>query len=137
MKERHLYPKVSELFSEGYHLIYEYRLPDNSNREIDILCVSKNKCNPELIAIETKISDWKNVIRQAFIRLFYVDKSYIALPQKYAEKVEKERLLRHGIGLISVDGYAKILVDAKNSDKTLKWRREMLLNDIRNKLDYD
>lgn len=128
LKERELYPKISELFKNDYHIFFEYRIPDGSKREIDILCIRKQ--NPELIAIETKIKNWKKALNQAFTRLFYVDKSYIAIPKEYADKVDCKVLEMDGIGLISVDGSAEILKDAKRSERTLEWRREMLLKNV-------
>jgi hypothetical protein len=137
LRERELYPKISELFRNDYHIFFEYKIPDSSRREIDILCVKKQKRNPELIAIETKISNWKKVISQAFTRLFYVDKSYIAIPQEYVNKVDREILEMDGIGLISVEGSAEIVVEAKKSKRTFKWRREMLLNDVMRRMQYE
>jgi len=130
LREKELYPKISELFQDNYLIFFEYRIPDSSKREIDVLCVGKQKRDPELIAIETKIKNWRKALNQAFTRLFYVDKSYIAIPEKYADKVDTKILEIDGIGFISVDGSAEILIDAKKSERTLEWRREMLLKDV-------
>ena len=128
MREKSLYPKISELFKKDYDIIFEYKLPDNSGREIDILCLNKRK--PEIIAIETKIRDWRTALRQAFTRLFYVDRSYIALPEKYLSKIDKVLAKKYGIGVISVDGHAKIVQRAEKSSKVMKWRKEMIIKDI-------
>lgn len=135
MRESSLYQKIFDLFDGDYHIFLEYRVQDCSRREIDVLCVQKQKDNPEILAIEAKISNWKIGFRQAFSRLFYVDRSYIAICREYAKKVDCEILQKHGIGLISVDGSAKVIVNAERSDRTIEWRKEMLLNDIMNRLE--
>ncbi len=135
MRESSLYQKIFDLFNGDYHIFLEYRVQDCSRREIDVLCVQKQKDNPEILAIEAKISNWKIGFRQAFSRLFYVDRSYIAICREYAKKVDCEILQKNGIGLISVDGSAKVIVNAERSDRTIEWRKEMLLNDIMNRLE--
>ncbi len=129
MREGRLYPKISELFEEDYFVFYKYRIPDNSRREIDILCLKKYEY-PELIAIEVKIRDWKRALKQSFKRLFYVDKCYIALSKEYVERVDVSKVSKYGIGLISVDGCAKIVLEAEKSNRVLNWRKEMLLKDL-------
>jgi hypothetical protein len=134
MRESSLYQKIFELFSEDYHIFLEYRVQDCSRREIDVLCVQKQKANPEIQAIEAKISNWKIGFRQAFSRLFYVDRSYIAISHEHVNNVDCEILQKHGIGLISVDGSAKVIINAEWSDRTMEWRKEMLLKDIMKRL---
>jgi len=137
LRERELYPKVSELFARDYYVFFEYKPPDNSKREIDLLCVSKRKSNLELIAVEAKLNDWKRVLSQAFTRLFYVDKSYIAVPENTVNKIDIEILKRDGIGLISVDGHAKIILEARKSNKTFEWRKEMIIKDVFKRIQYE
>jgi hypothetical protein len=134
MRESSLYQKIFDLFNGDYHIFLEYRVQDCSRREIDVLCVQKQKDSPEILAIEAKINNWKIAFRQAFSRLFYVDRSYIAICREYVNKVDCEILQKHGIGLISVDGSAKVIVNAERSDRTMEWRKEMLLKDIMNRL---
>lgn len=128
-KEGRMYPKISELFEKDYYIFYNYTIPDNSKREIDLVCLEKSKCS-EIVAVEVKLKDWKNALRQSFKRLFYVDKCYIALPASYVERVDLDTIKKFGIGLISVDGKAEIIMKARKSDKVMSWRREMLLNDL-------
>lgn len=135
MKEGYLYQKILELFDKDYHVFLEYKIKDGSRREIDALCLQKQKGNPEMLAIEAKVGNWKAAFKQAFSRLFYVDRSYIALPFQYVERVNCNILKKHGVGLISVDGFAKVIIEAEKSDRTLAWRREMLLKDIRGRLE--
>jgi len=137
MRESSLYPIISELFSEDHHIFLEYGVQDCSRRAIDVLCVKKERVKPEILAIEAKISNWKIGFRQAFSRLFYVDRSYIAICCEYVNKVDCEILKKHGIGLITVDGSAKVIINAERSDKTMKRRKEMILQDIMKRLEYD
>jgi len=44
---------------------------------------------------------------------------------------------KHGIGLITVDGSAEVILDAERSDRTMKRRKEMILQDIMKRLGYD
>lgn len=134
MRESSLYPKLFDLFSDDYHIFLEYRVQDCSRREIDVLCVQKQKANPEILAIEAKISNWKIGFRQAFSRLFYVDRSYIAICREYINKVDCEILKKHGIGLISVDSSAEVIINAEWSDRTMEWRKEKILKDIMKRL---
>ena len=41
---------------------------------------------------------------------------------------------RSGIGLISVDGSAKVIINADRCDRTMERRKEMLLKDIMKRL---
>lgn len=132
MREKELYPKISELFQDSHHVFTQYRIPDNSWREIDVLCVRKRK--RELIAIEAKVRDWKKAVNQAFTRLFYVDESYIAIPHEHIPKVDRKILRTDGIGLISINSNAEILIEPTKSRITLDWRKEMLLDDIKGKI---
>lgn len=133
MKESKMYSKVSKLFEDDCYVFYNYVIPDNSRREIDVICLEKCAC-PEIIAVEVKVKDWKRALRQSFKRLFYVDRCYIAISTNYVKNVNLDKVNRHGIGLIAVDGYAEIVIEARKSDKILSWRREMLLNDLITKI---
>lgn len=134
MRESSLYPKLFDLFSDDYHIFLQYKLQDYSRREIDVLCVKKEKANLEIQAIEVKISNWKIGYRQAFSRLFYVDRSYLAISREHLNNVDCEIFKKHGIGLIAVDGSAEVILDAERSDRTMKRRKEMILQDILKRL---
>ena len=133
VKENKMYSKVSKLFEDDYYVFYNYVIPDNSRREIDVICLEKCAC-PEIIAVEVKVKDWRRALRQSFKRMFYVDRCYIALLADYIKDVDLDKVNRHGIGLIAVDGYAEIVMKAKKSDRIIGWRREMLLNDLITKI---
>lgn len=128
-----MYSKVSKLFEDNCYIFYNYIIPDKSRREIDMICLEK-RAYSEIIAVEVKVKDWKGALRQSFKRLFYVDRCYIALSANYVKYVNLDKINRHGIGLIAVDGYAEIMIEPRKSDKILSWRREMLLNDLVTKI---
>lgn len=54
------------------------------------------------VAVEAKISDWKNGIVQAQRYLLFSDYSYLALPEKNVKLVDLDLLKTVGIGLLSV-----------------------------------
>lgn len=58
---------------------------------------------PEIITIEVKISNWQRAIEQAARNRIFAHLSFVALPDKVAERIRTEALIRDlGIGLISV-----------------------------------
>lgn len=54
------------------------------------------------VAVEAKISDWKNGLVQAQRYLLFSDYSYLALPEKNIKLVDIELLKEVGIGLLSI-----------------------------------
>lgn len=70
------------------------------------------------IAVEAKISDWKNGLVQAQRYLLFSDYSYLALPQKNIQLVDIEILEKVGIGLLSIRDNAleEILVARKSCE---------------------
>lgn len=67
---------------------------------------------PEIITIEIKISKWQRAIEQAARNRIFAHLSFVALPEKVAQRVRTEALLVElGIGLISVseDGAAAVI----------------------------
>ena len=58
---------------------------------------------PEIVTIEIKVSNWQRAVEQAARNRIFAHMSFVALPEKVAERVRTEPLLqRLGIGLISV-----------------------------------
>lgn len=57
-----------------------------------------------IIAIESKVEDWKRAVQQASRNRIFATKSFVAFPCKTAERAMASPLLREsGIGIISVD----------------------------------
>lgn len=70
------------------------------------------------VAVEAKISDWKNGLIQAQRYLLFSDYSYLALPEKNIKLVDKELLKEKGIGLLSVkEKGVEEIVPAKKSQQ--------------------
>ncbi len=70
------------------------------------------------IAVEAKISDWKNGLVQAQRYLLFSDYSYLALPERNIKLVDIDLLMETGIGLLSVkDGELEEVIPAKKSDE--------------------
>ena len=64
-----------------------------------------------IVAIESKVEDWKRAVRQASRNRIFATKSFVALPCKTAQRVSSSPMFQElGIGIISVDdgGSAKI-----------------------------
>ena len=69
----------------------------------------------QIIAIEVKVKDWRRALQQATLYKLCANQVYIALWQKFLHRVNFEDLKELGIGVISVDGYARRIVEPKNS----------------------
>lgn len=56
----------------------------------------------KMISIEAKLYDWKNGFYQALRYKAYSHKSYLAISEEFAHRVDKDLLKKHNIGLIIV-----------------------------------
>jgi len=128
-----MYPVIASEFENKYIVEYDVKLLRSSKKIIDIVCLEKgypNKKNPELIAIEVKLKDWKRVIKQAFSRLFVADKVYIALYENAIPDslLENNAINNNNIGIISVNDEANIIVEAKESEFTMQNRKKYIID---------
>jgi hypothetical protein len=58
---------------------------------------------PEIVTIEVKVSDWRRAVEQAARNRIFAHRSYVALPQRTAERVRMEPLFAQlGLGLVGV-----------------------------------
>lgn len=85
------------------------------------------------VAVEAKISDWKNGLVQAQRYLLFSDYSYLALPEKNIKLVDLDLLKAVGIGLLSVrEGEVEEILPAQKSrecDYYLKYMHTSVLFD--------
>lgn len=85
------------------------------------------------VAVEAKISDWKNGLVQAQRYLLFSDYSYLALPEKNIKLVDLDLLKAVGIGLLSVkEGKVEEILPAQKSgecDYYLKYMHTSVLFD--------
>ncbi|MCK6462435.1 MAG: hypothetical protein L6Q29_01280 [Candidatus Pacebacteria bacterium] len=61
---------------------------------------SFNTKQTKFIAIEVKISDWKQGLYQAWRYYSFAEKSYLALYEDYAKNIEIDSFKKHNVGLI-------------------------------------
>ena len=58
---------------------------------------------PEIITVEVKVSNWQRALEQAARNRIFAHRSFVALPDKVAQRVRPEPLFQQlGIGLLSV-----------------------------------
>lgn len=72
----------------------------------------------EVICVEAKVHKWKDAINQATRNQIFSHRSYVAMPEKIAQRIKNECAFTHfGIGLLSVrdDSSVYILRSSKTS----------------------
>lgn len=139
MYEYELFVPIKHLFNNDY--IVEQEILIGSKR-IDIVCakpklqiVNGSSHFNEIVAVEVKIKEWRKALRQALVYQLSAKKVYIAMPHKYASKVQSKVLEKYGVGLISINnGNARIEKEARNSRYIIKSYQKALENAIINKL---
>jgi hypothetical protein len=84
-------------------------------KRIDLL-FWKRKQDPEIVAVELKLKDWRRAVWQAIQNRQIAKLSYIALPVSSMRPVDDRVLRSVGLGLIGVEGDgATIFLQAKRS----------------------
>jgi hypothetical protein len=139
MYEYELFIPIKHLFNNDYFV--EQEIPIGSKR-IDVVCakpklqiVSGSPHFNEIIAVEVKIKEWRRAVRQALVYQLSAKKVYVAMPHKYASKVQYRVLEKYGVGLISINnGNAQIEKEARNSHYIIRSYQKALENAIINKL---
>ena len=85
------------------------------------------------IAIEAKLTDWKNGLLQAQRYLLFSDYSYLALPEDNIKLVDFDLLKQSGVGLLAIkDGQLNEIVPAQKSKECeyyLKYMHTSILFD--------
>ncbi len=80
----------------------------------------KNRLAPtidEFYAIEAKLEDWRGGFFQALRYKNFAHKSFLALSSEYIHRVDKELLIEHNIGLISVSvNKTRIIINPKKNN---------------------
>ena len=112
---------------KNYQLHDEIRL---FSRPIDVVAKKKSK----IITIELKIRDWRRAIEQASLDLRVSNYSYVALPEAVIGRLDRRMYYEayiNGIGLISVDGNAKIIMKPERSEKIQPLLRRRFLKRLR------
>ncbi len=85
------------------------------------------------IAVEAKLSDWKNGIIQAQRYRLFSDYSYLVLPEENIRLVDMEKVKESGIGLLAVkEGSLTEIITAQRADECeyyLKYMHTSILFD--------
>ncbi len=82
----------------------------------------------EVVAIEAKKEAWKSATQQARRYQTYANKVYVALLEEFTHRVNKDRLLKNNIGLLSVN------MDKKKVKPLWKSRKRKAVNSVTNSL---
>lgn len=99
---RDLCSHVTDMWGHEARSAVEVRCHDQACMDI-LVSTQEDVLVGDLIAIETKLSDWNRVLAQAFLHKYCADYVFAALP---ASKINTERLTeaaRFNIGVIAVD----------------------------------
>jgi hypothetical protein len=125
MKETDLIgPLVKTYLNRGYKAYAEIQL---SSRWIDIFMI--NEETNETIAVELKLTQWKKAYKQAKIYQMVADYVFVGMPEEYIHRAidNKELFEEIGIGLLSINGKAKIALNAKKSEIVIQnIKRELI-----------
>ena len=81
----------------------------------------------QIIAIEAKLTRWREALSQAVEYRQYADRAYVALPEAAIPHAKRHRAEFEavGVGLLSVNGHVRTIVRAKPATDH-DWRREFL-----------
>lgn len=119
VSETELLWPVAECFGNEY--LYGIEVPFR-DRRIDLVATSKSgmhrnpSSRPEVYAIEAKISKWKRALAQALVYQLCADKAYVAIDHRHVPNGNIIQLFHNfGVGIISVDGEARTIIDARSS----------------------
>ena len=110
--------------SEGYRVEVEVPI---LGRRADLIGTS----DTALVAIELKLRDWREALRQAVAYQLAADRVFVAMPLEGATTAYRERwrFQAERVGLLAVDdrGNVRIPVPASPSPRLLPYLRERIL----------
>lgn len=76
----------------------------SSNSDIFSLSPIWREILPEIITIEAKVANWQKAVEQASRNRIFAHKSFVALPERVAQRVRSEPIFSQlGIGLLAVN----------------------------------
>jgi hypothetical protein len=77
---------------------------------------------PDIITIEAKVAHWQKAVTQAARNRIFAHRSFVALPQRVAERVKDEQQFRLlGLGLLAVAGDDVILLRDSRRHQPRVW----------------
>lgn len=101
--EQHLLTDMNNVFREVPFL----------QRHVDI--VGFEESLERIIAIEAKVKNWRDAVRQARTCMLFTDEVYIAIPDEFIHRVDLKVLGNLGIGLFSVGDDVTIELNTSQS----------------------
>ncbi|OJU09828.1 MAG: hypothetical protein BGN88_12535 [Clostridiales bacterium 43-6] len=93
----------------------------------DIVILSSNN---EVIAVEAKLSKWRNALHQAYRNKCFADKSYVLLPLETAETAAKYKVefKKRGIGICCIEENRVTIFEEAITDEPLQpWLRQIAI----------
>lgn len=88
---------------------------------------------PVVLAVEAKLTRWRDALRQAIAYRLYADESFVALPFQHARMALRsaDKFREAGIGLFILDGEAINLAIPAATSVDHDWRREFVVSRLR------
>lgn len=131
-------PRSNARRSINFLLHNGYLLQESDGKYIKSEISSKNEPIQKIIAIEAKLTDYRNGIIQARRYQYFADQSYLAILNTASKHIDTESLLLSGIGLILFDEATETLTILKPKkvhdsvqEKTYRlFARELMLNQL-------
>jgi len=125
-RESSLYGPILDLFGKTYHTFAEVPF---GRRSVDLVFAHSDF--NEITAVEVKISNWRQALRQAAINQLFADRSFVAIDDgSTASRVPQavEASFRDlGVGLIIVGTDIRIAIEAEYSNSIVSRHRSAVL----------
>jgi len=80
-------------------------------KRIDIIGIGEG----EIWAVEAKVRNWKQALRQANLDRLFADRVFVALWHEHITGVNEELFDKFGIGIMTVNGTVDIIKEARKS----------------------
>jgi len=111
MKETTVVWRVSRMFKQK-GLLVKREVPLGTKR-IDLVALDPH--SKQVTAVEAKVEDWRAGLRQAVIYRICANRVYIAVDQRFVQRLDFRTIESYGIGAIVVDGIAEVILKARPS----------------------
>lgn len=79
-------------------------------KRIDLVALDPN--SGRVTAVEAKVDNWRAGLRQAMIYRICANHVFIAVDQRFADRMDFDTLRSYGIGAIAVNGVAEVVLKA-------------------------
>ncbi len=124
--EQNLVDRIEVMFRRGgYEVQREVQL---LTRYIDL--VARAPESGTVLAVEAKVRNWREGLRQAIVYRLAADQVFLAVSTRFVHRVNHDLLSSFGIGLIAVDGQAEIVMPAEGSEVIHKSLQDELISEI-------